>query len=190
MTYVPWWIVPSLAMLAGCAANPEQSVYVMSQPTSLPAGLPIAAGRLALTVRPVILPDYLDTTDLLTRSGQHGIEASRTGRWGERLSKGVTRSLAADLAHRLHADIVADGPAIEIQVRISAFDVTSTCSVLAAGWRIVWPGKGRAPVSQHGVFSVRVAQPGGDLAMVTAMTETIKQLSDAIVAPASQEVLF
>jgi uncharacterized lipoprotein YmbA len=168
-------------MVAACAANPDQSVYVMPAPASLTA----APGSLALKLRPVILPDYLDTTDLVTRTGQFGMQASRTGRWGERLSEGVTRTLAADLGHRLHATIVGDGaagaPYVQIMVTISAFDVTASTSVLAASWTAVWLGTaGRAPVSGHGTFSTSVAAAGGDVAVVAAMAATVADLSDAM----------
>jgi uncharacterized lipoprotein YmbA len=194
MKHAPWCILPIAAALAGCASNPDQSVYVMAAPDSIISGRPAAAGGLALKLRPVIIPDYLDTTDLVTRTGPHDIAASRTGRWGERLSKGVTRSLAADLCHRLQAYVVSDGPAVQIDVMISAFDVTTAASVLTASWTVVWPGDGRQPVAGHGIFSASVAQPGGDLAVVGAMADAVAELSDGIAATArtreSKNVVF
>ncbi len=188
MKLPPWCVLPMLAMLAGCASNPDQTVYAMPAATSPQAGLPVAPGTLALKLRPVILPDYLDTTDLVTRTGQYKIEASRTGRWGERLSKGVTRSLAADLGTRLHAYVVPDGPteppSVQIEVTVSAFDVTPAASVLAASWTVMWQGDRRAPVTRNGTFTTSVAQPGGDLAVVAAMAETVAKLSDGIAATA------
>jgi len=182
MKRAPWRILPIAAMLAACASNPDQSIYVLSPPVSVNGGLPAAPGRMALKLRPVILPDYLDTTDLVMRTGEYGIEASRTGRWGERLSIGVTQALAANLGHRLQADIAAGGPAVQIAVTVSAFDVTATASVLAASWTIIWPGDARPPVTRHGTFSASVARPGGDLAVVAAMAETVAELSDVIAA--------
>ncbi len=194
MKHAPWCMWPIAAALAGCASNPDQSVYVMAAPNSISSGPRAAAAGLALKLRPVILPDYLDTTDLVTRSGPHDIAASRTGRWGERLSKGVTRSLAADLCHRLQAYVVSDGPAVQIEVMISAFDVTTAASVLTASWTVVWPGDGRPPVVGHGIFSATVAQPGSDLAVVGAMTDAVAALSSAIAATEqsrkSKKVLF
>jgi uncharacterized lipoprotein YmbA len=145
-----------------------------------------APGSLPIKLRPVLLPDYLDTTDLVTRTGQYGLEASRTGRWGERLSKGMTRTLATDLGHRLQAYVVADGPtetaSLQIEVTVSAFDVTGTASVLTASWTVIWPPDGRKPVSRHGTFTASLAQPGGDVAEVAAMAETVAELSDSIAA--------
>lgn len=174
--------MPIALLLAACAGNPDQAIYVMSPPVDSTAGLPAAPGSLALNVRPVILPDYLDTTDLVTRAGQYGIEASRTGRWGERLSKSVTRTLAADLCHRLPAYVVAKGPAVQIEVTVSAFDVTPAASVLDASWTVASPGDGRPPVTRHGTFSSLVAEPGGDQAVVAAMAETVAELADGIAA--------
>jgi uncharacterized lipoprotein YmbA len=182
MKHAPWCVLATAALLVGCASNPEQAVFVMPAPTGFGAGQLQAPSSLALELRPVILPDYLDTTDLVTRTGQYDIAASRTGRWGERLSLGVTRSLADDLCHRLRAYVVSDGPAVQIEVTVSAFDVTAATSVLAASWTVVWPGGGRLPVIGHGKFTSSVGQPGGDLAVVAAMAETVAELSDGIAA--------
>ncbi len=191
MKHAPWCIVPVAAMLASCASNPDQSIYVMSGPIDVNAGLRAAPGSLALNLRPVILPDYLDTTDLVTRTGQYDIKASRTGRWGERLSEGFTRSLAADLCRRMQAYVVTDGPvetpSVQIAVTVSAFDVTTAASVLAASWTVIWHGDGRPPITRHGKFSSSVAQPGGDPAVVAAMAETVAELSDSIAATARAE---
>lgn len=184
MKQAPWCMLAVSAMLAGCTSNPDQSVYIMPAPARINPGSQAAPGSVALKLRPVILPDYLDTTDLVTRTGHYDIAASRTGRWGERLSKGVTRSLAADLCNRLQAHLVADGPAVQIEVMVSAFDVTPAASVLAASWTVAWPGDGRAPLIGHGKFTHSVGAPGGDLAVVGAMAETVDALSDAIAATA------
>ncbi len=188
MKHAPWCILPIASILAGCASNPDQSVYVMSPPTATTAGLQPAPRSLALKLRPVILPDYLDTTDLVTRTGQYDIDASRTGRWGERLSKGVTRSLAADLCHRLPAYVAADGPtqtpSVQIEVTVTAFDVTPAASVLVASWTVSWQDDGRPPVTGHGRFGTAVAPPGGDLAVVAAMADNVAELSDSIAATA------
>jgi uncharacterized lipoprotein YmbA len=186
-------VLPIAAMLAGCASNPDQSIYVMPAADSAKDGPQAASGGLGLKLRPVILPDYLDTTDLVTRTGEFKIEASRTGRWGERLSEGVTRTLAADLAKRLQAHVVTVGPTepppLQIEVRVNAFDVTKAASVLAASWTAVRQGGGSLPVTGHGTFSTSIAQPGGDLAVVTAMAETVAELSDGIAATARAEGL-
>jgi len=177
--------VPIASMLAACASNPEQSIYVMSVPAGMKAGLQGPPGSLTIKLQPVILPDYLDTTDLVTRTGPYGIEASRTGRWGERLSKGITRTLAADLGQRLQANVVADGPteqpSVQIEVTVSAFDVTEAASVLTASWTVIWPGNARPPVNRHGTFTTTLATHG-DVAEVAAMAETVAELSDSIAA--------
>jgi len=122
----------------------------------------------------------------MTRTGRYGVQASRTGRWGERLSKGVTSTLAADLGQRLRPGIVVDGPvetaSVQIDVTVSAFDVTETASVLAASWTVTWPGAGHSPMVRQGMFATGIARPGGDLAAVAAMAATVGKLSDGIAA--------
>ena len=76
-----------------------------------------AAAAPVLQLRRVLVPDYLDTTDILLRVGQHELQASHTGRWGERLSVGITHALRADLADRLPKDTVLLGPSADRSAR-------------------------------------------------------------------------
>lgn len=78
---------PPVEYVLGAAPNATQAT---SQVTAVPV----------LEVRLVRLPDYLDTTDLLVRDGNR-LTPSKGGRWGERLSVGMTRALASALAARL-----------------------------------------------------------------------------------------
>jgi uncharacterized protein len=91
----------------------------------------------------VLITDYLDTTDILLRVGAHEIHESATGRFGERLSLGVTHALRSDLASRLPLYTIvlaqsAERPARQILFNVDAFDVrpTGRC-VLVADWTIL-----------------------------------------------------
>jgi uncharacterized lipoprotein YmbA len=192
MKHAAWCVFAVAAMLAGCASNPEQSVYIMPASLGVTPPAPVGPGRMDLKLRPVIVPDYLDTTDLVTRIGPSQIEASRTGRWGERLSEGVRSALAADLGHRLRSFVGAEGPtqtaSVQIEVTVSAFDVTPATSLLAASWTFIWPGDSHEPVMGNATFTTSVAQPGGDVAVVAAMADTVGELSEAIATMARREL--
>jgi uncharacterized lipoprotein YmbA len=189
MTRVVGWVVALAYLLPGCVSSPEQSVYVLSVPARFQPGPPVSSAGLVLQVRPVILPDYLDTTDMMTRSAQYGVKASRTGRWGERLSEGVTQALRVDLGQLLPAYVVTDGPtetpALRLEVAVDAFDVTQVSSVLTASWSITTADDTRARFISHGTFISSLGGTGGDPAMVTAMAETIAKLADAVAATTS-----
>ena len=82
----------------GCGlSGPPPAEYIIgTAPTPASVTTPLT-GRPIIEVKPVQLADYLDTRDLLVRSGNQ-VVASRSGRWGERLSVGMTRALATSLA--------------------------------------------------------------------------------------------
>jgi uncharacterized protein len=173
-----------ISMTAGCLSHREQRhVYSLDAPVDASSG---AAGSLPVVqLKRVLIPDYLDTTDIELRAGAHEMRESKTGRFAERLSLGVTHALRTDLAARLPRYTVAltqpaDAPARQILVDIDAFDVDSAgrC-VLAADWTVVQNRKTVAV--DRGTF--RSAAKGtnpGDAAIVAAMAETVQQLAARI----------
>lgn len=184
-------LIGLLALLSGCASRVTTGIYVLSPPIDAQAS---AGVRLAgLHLQPVSLPDYLDTTEILLRVGPNRLAASETGRWGERLSRGVTGALAAALVRRLPGLAVTTGTASETtalqwQVDIESFDVQPDghC-LLAARWALL-SGDGRATRSSgRGVFEVAASGRAGDPAIAAAMGEAIGQLADRLAAATEQE---
>jgi uncharacterized lipoprotein YmbA len=152
-----------------------------AQPTQLPDGP-------TLQVQSVTLPDYLDTEDILMRDSAHELKASASGKWGERLSAGMTQALAAALVSRLPAYQLkpprpTDRLARQILVDVDAFDVwpDGRCA-LSASWTILQPGATAVAPNRREVFltpSIK-ASAAGDATVVAAMAATIDQLADAI----------
>ncbi len=172
---------------AGCGmSGPPPVEYVLGaapyarNATSQVTALPV------LEVRMVRLPDYLDTTDLLVREGNQ-VTPSKGGRWGERLSVGMTRALASALAARLPSMVVTTtqpvkGPERRLLVDVSAFEARSDRQVvLAARWTITDGGGRTALVSEQTVLAEPVAAMGDD-GVATAMTKAIDDLASRIAA--------
>ena len=154
---------PFLALLVlGCAATPPPRVYLLSPPAQNLAE-PRAG---AVQLKSVILPDYLDTTDMMLRIAPHEVQVSATAQWAERLSAGITRALRADLTARMPGTRVAagqpiDGAASRLLVTIDALDMWPDGScVLAAHWAVgTLAGQGQftVPASDHPTDERRVA---------------------------------
>jgi len=108
-----WSWLAGLLMLLGCSSSPPPSVYVLSAMANPVPGAGSEAGRPVLDLKPVTLPDYLDTTDIFLRDGQNELKSSRTGRWGERLSVGIGRALSEDLTARMPGIEVVQGEPVE-----------------------------------------------------------------------------
>jgi uncharacterized lipoprotein YmbA len=147
------------------------------------------ASKQRLLVRRVLVPDYLDTTDILTRSGRDEVKVSATGRWGERLSQGLTHAVGADLAQRMpKVAIVQDGSGSaqrQLRVTITALDLwpDGRC-VMAANWSVVDQDSSIPVTSGSGTFDS--VNSGGtatvsDANLVDAVARTVGRLADDIV---------
>jgi uncharacterized lipoprotein YmbA len=136
----------------------------------------------------VLVPDYLDTTDILTRAGGHELQSSQTGQWGERLSLGITHALRADLAVRLPSRVVAgtqptDKTVRQILVSVDRFDVwVDGHCILTANWSLIEKDERDAVLTEHGAFTTPAASDGtpGDATVVAAMANAVSQLADSI----------
>ena len=56
-----------------------------------------------LIVGPVIIPDYLDRPQIVTRSGANELVIAEFNRWGGSLNNNISRALIADLSARLES---------------------------------------------------------------------------------------
>jgi uncharacterized lipoprotein YmbA len=183
----PWMAL--LLCMSGCSSGPPLHTYVLTPPLGLgPLAASPASSEDRILVRGVLVPDYLDTTDILLRHGGNEVEVSATGRWSERLSQGLTRALATDLQKRLPAHTVVfdrSSPAQrQVLINVNALDLwrDGRCA-LAATWTIVDHDASRAVATGSGTFyssPIGTTTEVGDARLVDAMTRTVDELADAI----------
>lgn len=166
-------------------SGPAPAEYVLgampaATETTIPqAGLPVVA------VDRVQLPDYLDTTDILERKSNQ-LVPSPTGRWGERLSLGMTRALTASLAARLPRLVVTETPlgrpTRQILVDVAAFEPRPDHHVvLVARWTIL-DGATRQVLTAEQASLVESIGSEGDDAIVAAMSRAVDDLAGRIAA--------
>jgi uncharacterized lipoprotein YmbA len=175
-----------LVLLTGCGSGPAPHIYVLSAP-AIPIGdVRLESGRPTLELKPVSLPDYLDTSDLLIRNGRNELTVSATARWGERLSIGVTHALAAALVSRLPGMTVVTTPVYRqparvIRVEIDAFDVMpdGRC-ILVARWVVDGPDRSAPQISERGSVTTTVTGGLTDAAIVAAMAEAVEKLGPVV----------
>jgi uncharacterized protein len=174
--------------LSGCISERPRRVYVLSDALASPAvGTATTVGPVLLLQR-VLVPDYLDTTEIDLRVGAHQLRASTTARWGERLSLGITHALRADLAARLPMqtvtlDSMTGRAARQVLVSVAAFDVwpDGRC-VLAASWTILDAQSGAVLTAGKSTLVTGAASGGklGDAGLVAAMANTVAELAGRI----------
>jgi len=181
-------IAALLAGTVGCASLPSRKIYVLDNANDADMEASAASAAPVLRLERVLVPDYLDTTDILTRAGEHELRSSQTGQWGERLSLGITHALRADLAVRLPTRIVAgtqptDKTVRQILVSVDTFDVWADghC-ILTANWSLLEKDERDAVLTEHGAFTALAASGGipGDATVIAAMANAVSQLADRI----------
>jgi uncharacterized lipoprotein YmbA len=184
-----WPLLLGLLLLARCAAGPSPRVYVLDGQEDRTPGVASDSGRPVVELKSVLLPDYLDTTDIVLRDGQNELKTSQTGRWGERLSVGVTRLLGQDLARRMPAIVVdqsesARHPARTLLINVDGFDVwPDRRCVLTAHWTITGEDGRSLGAGEKATIVALVPQSSNgpaDSAIVQAMTDAVGQLADHV----------
>lgn len=179
------WVGAAMFGLAACGmSGPPAAEYVLGgTPAVTPATVP-QTSLPVVEVKRVQVPDYLDTTDILRRSGNQ-LVPSLTGRWGERLSVGMTRAMTASLAARLPSVVVTatpvGRPAREILVDVAAFEARADQVVLVADWTIVDSASNRTLVAEQ-TSLVEAIAGSGDAALVATMSNEVEQLAGQIAA--------
>jgi uncharacterized lipoprotein YmbA len=187
-------LLAGLLLMPACA-GPAPRIYVLAPPVAPVSGMTSDAGRPIVELKTVTVPDYLDTLEIQTRDGQNALKVSTTGRWGERLSVGVTRALEEALTRRLPRIVIArsvpSGQAARtLLITVDAFDVLpdGRC-VLTARWSVL--GADRHGLEASDSASVVTMVPGAsdglkDADVVAAMASAVDRLADRVAATLSR----
>jgi uncharacterized lipoprotein YmbA len=175
----------------GPAAAPPQD-YVLGHASGAPAAATSLIGLPVVEIRPVRLPDYLDSTDLVTLRPGGQVVPSPTGRWAERLSLGVARSVAASLTARLPDMVVTTAPperaTWQVLIDLDAFELQpdGNC-VLAGRWSVRDADHRTLDVER---VSLRVPVQGDDDApVVAAMTLALDTFTERIASALRSETV-
>jgi uncharacterized protein len=173
--------LPSLVM--SCAA-PPLSLYTLEPPSTSSPAPPLTRRTVVIELRRVVLPDYLDTQDILVRDG-NTLQRSARGRWASRLSLAITSYLAGLLAARRPNALITDQPQVEtpnyrIFLTISTFDVGSPgVATLEADWTIV-PRDPARPTSRQRARLTANGPVATDQDVVLLMQSVLQLLADRI----------
>jgi len=88
--------------LSGCATAPPEVFYTLSPLPAAAKAQSAAAGQpLAVGVGPIAFPDFLDRSQLVTRSGASSLSVDEQHRWAGSLEDDFSRVLGENLAQLL-----------------------------------------------------------------------------------------
>jgi len=185
--------------LASCAVSDPTQFYTLSRetaPRSSTAGAAIASssvdatGSVGIGVGPVIVPGYLDRSQIVVRTGADKVEISTFNRWAEPLEDGIARVLADEISVRVPTErvvtfpwrgVVARSLQYQVVVAVLRFDGRQGGDVtLDTRWRVL-AGNGSELMVRRSTVSERVEGSGYE-AMIAAMARALGILGQDIAA--------
>ena len=163
-------------LLSACAGSPDPHYYTLATVAPKQAPAPGPVYHLA-TVK---LPDLLDRTQMVVRTGPQTIDIDEYDRWAEPLERMTARVLAQDIAQRRpRGPLTVSVDQAKLQVTIDEFatDRSSGDAHLSGSWKVTeTDGSLRG-----GPFSYSQPVSGSDpTAIAAAMSALLGQLADEI----------
>lgn len=174
-------------VLTGCAATPTPHFYML---TSMQQAVGMGTmstdrERFHIGIGPVKFPEYLERSQIVTRTSGTEIYLSDRHRWGESLQENFTRVLAENLSVLLEADEIIVFPSsywseidYQIVVNVSRFDAEESGDViLAADWSVHERDKAKLLIREKSEFKLATSSPVSYAEIVEKLSITISHLS-------------
>lgn len=174
-----------LALVACASGGPPPASYVLGRSASDAGQATPLAGRPIVEVKPVLVPDYLDVTDIVVRREGNVVTPSTTGRWAERLSVGVSRAIVTEIGRRaprlvVTSTVSAGQPSRQVLVELQDFGPRNDGDiVLLAQWRVLDPS-GPHELAGETLSLAAPLRGQGDAEIVAAMGWLVEQLAERI----------
>jgi len=170
---------------AQAAASPETVVIAMSDFPASGLHLPLtpsAASASAIGVS-VTVPEYIDRTDVVERTGGNELKTNPDVQWGEDLSVDAARVLAEDLAAELPSVDFMMLPSrshrpldYEVDVELTRFETDTTGRATARGWWNIANAHGQ-PLKGGRISSVEPADGNGYASMAATLSRALASIS-------------
>lgn len=173
--------------LVSCAAPPLR-LYTLGMPSDENANQssrPSLSSRAeTVAVSTVVIPDYLDSQDMVVRRGEEIVRSPRS-RWATRLSIGITDLIANQMAGFHPSMLITDQPladvaTLRVQVDISRFDVDMNGqATLDAHWAIL-PADPHKPLIRDRAHLTMTAPVTTDADVAALMRKMVILLADKV----------
>ncbi|TXK95543.1 hypothetical protein BMR02_12670 [Methylococcaceae bacterium HT1] len=182
----------SLTLLfAGCGSSPNAKIYILNpidRATSVPA-LKVEHRSVAVKVGPVSIPDTLDQSLIVTRTGPNILVAGEFNRWSGDLQSDIQRIIGENISILLPTQQVALSQEImllpvdfQVIINIREFDgALGGVVTLNADWTVARKGKDKSVMSKKSVIQENTG--GADYqAYVATQSRLLEKLSQEITA--------
>jgi uncharacterized protein len=174
-------------LVAGCAGSPPVNLYTLSAAPAPAADTRSPQSPAIVALGPIILPDYIDRPQIVTRKSAYQLELAAYDQWAAPLYDMLPRVLVEDVALRLSSDRVVAFPQVgdasfdyRIAVDVSRFDVDATgAATLAARWQLYARSAPRALLVADDTLQRQIEGRGYD-AYAASLSAVLADLSDRI----------
>ncbi|MFT9016081.1 MAG: PqiC family protein [Acetobacter sp.] len=177
-------IMAGCALLSGCAGPPLR-LYTLGMPADQQNQPPRLSSRATtIAISRVVIPDYLDSQDMLVRRGEEIIRSSRS-RWATRLSLGITDLITNEISSSHPNQLITDQPltdvaTMRVQVNISRFDVDENGqATLDANWAVL-PSDPDKPLIRDRVQLHESGSISTDADVAALMRRMVIKLADQV----------
>lgn len=183
-------LTATIFILNGCGTTPPSRFYMLQ---SMPANEAIQAPSDAkndthIGIGPVQFAEYLDRTQIVTRTEGTEISLSDTDRWAEPLHKNFARILAQNLSILMATDNILLYPSrnwseIDYQILVSVWQLDASKQgvvTLVANWSIRGKGDHELFTMKKSTYSTNVESTASYDDIVRALSKTVELLSREI----------
>jgi uncharacterized lipoprotein YmbA len=172
--------------LSACGAGAPSRFYVLSTTAALETqkGMFRAKRQRTIGIGPIMLPAYLDKSQIVTKATRYRLALAELDQWAEPLKDNVSRVLVENISILLASDQVHAFPAstsirddFQISIDILAFDcrLVGGC-MLTARWSVFDLRKNRVVSSKRFEYTKASGQAGYE-ALARVMSEALAELS-------------
>lgn len=170
--------------LPACVGKTSFSKFYVLSPISRPAPLNAKENNIIIKVSPVVMPDYLDRPQIVTRINENEVEFNEFNRWAEPLKDNFYRVLIENLSTLLKPENIVGAvyssgvlPTLTVNVEVVRFDgAPGKDVILIAKWQLLDGKNKKLIVAKRSYFKKHVGASTYK-ALVASLSEAVADLS-------------
>jgi uncharacterized lipoprotein YmbA len=181
-----------MLLLSSCGTTPPSKFYTLEAMNGSET-TPVAPGRqnnLHIGIGPVQFAEYLQRSQIVTRTNEAEVNLAETHRWAEPLHNNFGRILAENLSVLVGTDKISLHPSrnwsdidYQVVVNVWQFDASKQGeAMLVANWSIRGKGGSELLAMKKSSFSVNLESTASYTGIVRALSNTVEMLSREIAA--------
>ncbi len=182
-------LLTTLVAVGACSRTEPSNFYTLSSLRTSSAAKPASeSGALAVGVGPITLPQYLDRSQIVTRSSPNRMGLAEFNKWAEPMSDIFARVMTENLSILIGSQNVVSLPRrrlvpldYQVEIDVSQFDTEeSGRTVLAARWSLFGKDGDKPLLTRNSVITDNAANAQNYESVVASMSRTVEALSREI----------